>query len=96
MSKTEIIERVIREMTENALALRRDNLLEAEQRLYTEASQLRKSVDDIMKNHSSDEQQILEEFIVKSGLIADHECAFLYVQGATDCVELLKKLGVFG
>ena len=25
---------------------------------------------------------------------ADHDCLYLYVQGAKDCVELLKKLGV--
>lgn len=27
-------------------------------------------------------------------LIADQECKYLYVQGARDCVEALKKLGV--
>jgi hypothetical protein len=40
-----------------------------------------------------DEQQTLDDYFVKTNLIADKECAFLYVQGAKDCVELLKKLG---
>ena len=28
-------------------------------------------------------------------LAADHDCLYLYVQGAKDCVELLKRLVVF-
>lgn len=30
-----------------------------------------------------------------SMLATDHDCLYLYVQGAKDCVELLKRLGVF-
>lgn len=36
----------------------------------------------------------MEDYFVKSSLIDDYECRHLYVQGAKDCVELLKKLGV--
>jgi len=36
----------------------------------------------------------VEDYIVTINLIAQHECEYLYVQGAKDCVELLKKLGV--
>lgn len=40
-----------------------------------------------------DEQQILENYFVKTNLITEKECAFIYVQGAKGCAELMKKLG---
>lgn len=43
---------------------------------------------------SPEDQQVVEDYIVKINLLAQHESAYLYVQGAKDCVEMLKKLGV--
>lgn len=43
---------------------------------------------------STEDHQIIDDYITKTNLIAQHECEYLYVQGAKDCVELLKKLGV--
>lgn len=48
---------------------------------------------DIVKTLLEEQRNTLEDYFVKANLIADHECAYLYVQGAKDCVELLKKLG---
>ena len=49
---------------------------------------------EIMGKLPQEDRQVLEEHYVKNSLLADHECRHLYVQGAKDCVELLKKLGV--
>lgn len=93
MEKHEIFESAIRELTENAIAKRKENLPDEEQRLYAEAMALSTQARDIVKTLPEDQQRILEDYFVKTNLIADHECAHLYVQGAKDSVELLKKLG---
>ena len=93
MEKHEIFESAIRELTEDAIAKRKENLPDEEQRLYAEAMALSSQARDIVKTLPEDQRRILEDYFVKTNLIADHECAHLYVQGAKDCVELLKKLG---
>ena len=94
MDKEKIFEMVIREMTENALSSRRENLEEGEQQLYTEVGSLSSQARDIVKELQEEKQKILINYFEKTNMIADHECAYLYVQGAKDCVELLKKLDV--
>ena len=93
MSKEEIIEMVIRELTEKALDDRRESLSDEEQQFYTAVGKLSERARDIVAKLPKDEQQTLDDYFVKTNLIADKECAFLYVQGAKGCVELLKKLG---
>lgn len=93
MDKEKIFEMVIREMTENALSSRRENLDENEQELYTEVGTLSSQARDIAKELPKEKHKILIDYFEKTNMIADHECAYLYVQGAKDCVEMLKKLG---
>lgn len=93
MDKEIIFEMVIREMTENALSCHRENLEEGEQQLYTEVGSLSSKARDIVKELSKEKKKILTDYFEKTSMIADHECAHLYVQGAKDCVEMLKKLG---
>lgn len=93
MDKEKIFEMVIREMTENALSNRRENLEEGEQQLYTEVGTLSSQARDIVKGLPEEKQKILIDYFEKTNMVADHECAYLYVQGAKDCVEFLKKLG---
>lgn len=50
MDKEKIFEMVIREMTENALSSRRENLGEYEQQLYTEVGSLSSQDHDIVMN----------------------------------------------
>lgn len=95
MDKEEIFEMVIRELTENALDKRKEDLCDDEQQLYSEIGRLSVQAHEIVEKLSAEEQQILDDYFTKTNLIADHECAYLYVQGATDCVDLLKKLGAF-
>lgn len=94
MDKEELFEMAIRELTENALAQRKENLCEDEQRLYDDVVALSSQARSIVKDLSQEQQKILTDYFEKTNLIADHECAHLYVQGAKDCVELLKKFGV--
>jgi hypothetical protein len=93
MDKQEIAEMAIRELTEHALSQRRENLCEEEQRLHDEVRNLSTQARDIVAELPQEQQKILIDYFEKTNLIADHECAFLYVQGAKDCVELLQKLG---
>lgn len=94
MDKEKIFEMVIREMIENALSCRRENLEEGEQQLYTEVGSLSTQAHDIINELPEGKQKILIDYFEKTNMIDDHECAYLYVQGAKDCVELLKKFGV--
>lgn len=94
MDRNEILELVIREMTEAALLERRENCAEEEKQLYQEAAVLSQKRQEILGKLPQKDRQVLEEHYVKNSLLADHECKHLYVQGAKDCVELLKKLGV--
>ena len=94
MDKHEIFEMVIREMTENALSCRRENLEEGEQQLYTEVGSLSSQARDIINELPKEKQKILTDYFEKTNMIADYECAYLYVRGVKDCVELIKNLGV--
>ncbi len=93
MEKSEIFENAIRELTEEATAKRKENMDESEQQLYAEVRALSSQAQTIVRSLPEDQQKILTDYFVKTNLIADHDCQHLYVQGAKDCVELLKKLG---
>ena len=94
MEKSEILETAIRELTENAINKRKEMLDDSEQQLHADVMTLSTQARDIVKTLPEEQQKILSDYFVKTNLIADHECQHLYVQGAKDCVELLKKLGV--
>ena len=94
MEKSEILETAIRELTENAINKRKEMLDDSEQQLHADVMTLSTQARDIVKMLPEEQQKILSDYFVKTNLIADHECLHLYVQGAKDCVELLKKLGV--
>ena len=85
---------VIQEMTENALNIRREKCNTTEKKLYHDIGDLSKQKEEIIKQLPSKDSQILKDYILKTNLVADQECEYLYVQGAKDCVEALKKLGV--
>lgn len=93
MEKSEIFEMAIRELMETAISKRKDTLEDSELQLYAEVKSLSTQARDIVKTLPDDQQRILTDYFEKTNLIADHECQHLYVQGAKDCVELLKQLG---
>lgn len=93
MDKSEIFEMAIRELTEAAIEKRKETLDDGELQLYTEVKALSLQANQIVNSLPEEQQKILADYFEKTNLIADHECQHLYVQGAKDCVELLKKLG---
>lgn len=93
MEKSEIFENAIRELTEEAVSQRKENMDEGEQQLYADVKALSLQAQEIVRSLPEDQQRTLTDYFVKTNLIADHDCQHLYVQGAKDCVELLKKLG---
>lgn len=93
MEKSEIFEMAIRELTENAISKSKEALDDSELQLYAEVMALSSQAREIVKSLPEDQQKILTGYFEKTTLIADHECQHLYVQGAKDCVELLKQLG---
>lgn len=91
MDKEDVFEMEIRELTENALAQRKENLCEDEQKIYDEVRSLSTQTRDFVKELPQEQQEILTDHFEKTNLIAAHECAFLYVQGAKDCLEFFAK-----
>lgn len=94
MEKKLIFEMLIQELTEQALNIRRKECDELEKRLYYEIGELSKQKEDILEKLTAKDCQVIRDYIMKTNLIADRECKYLYVQGAKDCVEALKKLGI--
>lgn len=94
MDKEQIFEMAIRELTENALEIRRENLPEAELELYSQIENLSKKVQGILNELSEEERNAIESYIDQKEYAADNECLFLYSQGAKDVIALLKELEV--
>lgn len=94
MEKKLIYEMVIQELTEQALNIRRKECDDLEKRLYYEIGELSKQKEEILEKLTAKDCQAIRDYITKTNLIADRECKHLYVQGAKDCVEALKKLGI--
>ncbi|MEG0217962.1 MAG: hypothetical protein RR655_06555, partial [Raoultibacter sp.] len=74
MEKSEIFENAIRELTEEAISQRKENMDESEQQLYTEVKTLSSQAQEIVRSLPEDQQRILEDYFVKTNLIADHDC----------------------
>ncbi len=94
MNEEEIFSMIIDELTEHALQEQRKSLAEQGRDYNAELTPLSKDVDAILAKLPEEEADIINRYIAKSSAVADKDCAFLYVQGAKDCVRLLKTLGV--
>ena len=94
MEKEEIYEMVIQEMTEHALMQRREACSEEGKKLYQEVNELSEKARHVLEGLPAEERREVDDYVTTTNLIAQQECEYLYVQGATDCVEMLKKLGV--
>ena len=93
MEKDEIYDMVIREMTELAIQ-KRDEEHPEENELKKHIRELSIQVQKKLNGLPVDVKRTVTEYIEASALSADHDCLYLYVQGAKDCIELLKRLGV--
>lgn len=94
MQKSEIFDNYVREITEYELFIRRNNCDEKEKQLYADVSRLSEQTKMVLSKLALEDQEILNKYKIKTNMIADHECHYLYVQGIKDCVNILKILGV--
>ncbi len=93
MEKNEIYDMVIREMTELAIQ-KRDEENPEENELKERVQKLSIKLQKKLDKLPEDVKNTITEYIETSALAADHDCMYLYVQGAKDCIEFLKRLGV--
>ncbi len=91
MDREEIYEMVIREMTEAAVRERNEQSPE-EQELQDKVARLSKEMQEKIKDLPEDVKKAITDYVEATLLAADHDCLYLYEQGAKDCVALLKKL----
>lgn len=94
MDKREVWEMAISEVIEILLSERRENCGEEEKKLYQDGLKLSRQYQKVLEKLSLENRNVIEEYVVKTELIAHHECKHLYIQGARDCVEVFKNLGV--
>jgi len=93
MDREEIYEMVIREMTETAVRERNEHSPE-DQELKNKVARLSKEMQEKIRDLPEDVRRSITDYVEATLLAADHDCMYLYEQGAKDCVALLKKLGV--
>lgn len=94
MEKKQIMEDAVRNLTEHALQKRREQAGENGDTLTDQVRELSTKVKTILKGLPEEERLVLTEFYEKKEIAADQDCQYLYIQGAKDCTELLKMLGV--
>lgn len=94
MTEPELIKVIIDELKENALENRRNELKEKNQNYLRELTMLSKKVDKILADIPKNDADIIDSYVSKSAVIADDACGYLYMQGAKDCVKLLKHLEI--
>ena len=90
MDREEIYEMVIREMTETAVRERNEQSPEEQDKV----ARLSKEMQEKIKDLPEDVKKAITDYVEATLMAADHDCLYLYEQGAKDCVALLKKLGV--
>lgn len=88
MTEKELIQIIIDELKEYALAEKR------EQHSDYNLVELSKQVKDILSCLPKEKADIINQYIESKEVVADSDCRYLYIQGAKDCVKLLKRLGI--
>lgn len=94
MTEQELIKIIIDELKENALENHRKELEEKNHSYTNELTALSKEVDKILADMPKNHADIINSYISKSSVIADDDCSYLYMQGAKDCIKLLKYLEI--
>ena len=88
MMEQELYKVVLDEIKEFHLSTYREQNREDYAQLNSEIITLRKRLDEIISRLTEPEAEVIDKYITKTS------ASYLYVQGAIDCVKLLKKLGV--
>ena len=94
MTERELASMIIEEVIEYKLKRYRKADDAAYTALVEEISKLSIKTKDILAEIPKDKACMINEYIEKTSALADKDCAYLYEQGARDCVNALKHLGV--
>lgn len=90
----EILDMIITRMTEYGIREQRNHAPEIDALIEDNVS-LSVQVKNILGKLDEDSREVLVRYYEQSEKIADVQIKYLYIQGAKDCVQLLKKLGAF-
>lgn len=89
----EIWEMVVTELTEQGIRDQREETPEIES-LIEDQTNLSAQAQKYLASLDSEVRDTLTRYYEQAELIADKQIKYLYLQGAKDCVRLLKTLGV--
>lgn len=93
MQYDEILEMVITELTERGHKQQRSENPEVNE-LALRRIELSGQVQEYVSRLSQDAQDTLEEYHNTIDILSGHQIRYLYLQGAKDCVSLLRELGM--
>lgn len=93
MQYDEILEMVITELTERGEKQQRKENPNFNE-LTLRRIELSGQVQECVSHLGQDVQDTLEEYHNTMDILADHQIRYLYLQGAKDCVSMLRELGV--
>ncbi len=88
----EIMDMLITKLTEYGIHEQRNHTPEIDA-LIEDNVLLSVQVKNVLRKLDEGSREILERYYEQSEKIADEQIKYLYIQGAKDCVQLLKKLG---
>lgn len=92
-SYDEILEMIVTELTERGIREQQEENPEMES-LIREQTELSVQVRECLATLDDDVKETLIQYHEQAESIADEQIKYLYLQGAKDCVRLLKSLGV--
>lgn len=93
MQHDEILEMVITELTEQGYKQQRSENPEVNE-LVLRRIELSQRIQECVSPLSQEAQDTLEEYHATMDILSGHQIRYLYLQGAKDCVSLLRELGV--
>jgi len=94
MSQEEILEIVVTELVEKSLAELRDAEKNNQPNLYQEVRELSGEVTKILAQMSEENRKTIEKYFDQKDRLISKEFENLYLQGAKECVMLLKYLKI--
>lgn len=93
MEYDEIVDMVITELTERSFQQQRSEDEQLDQ-LVKRRIELSGQIQQITAGLNAETQALLAEYSEVIGKISERESRYIYLQGAKDCVRLLKTLGI--
>lgn len=93
MTEKDLLSMLIEELTEHKLAKYRKENKEYSN-LNRDILQISTKLQQELVNVSPQIAEVINDYIAKASALAYKDCKYLYVQGAKDCVMLLKELEI--